>query len=120
MPSWKRTCYRELTGTCHQEPAPRAIRNPGDRIPQANQRLPPRLTQNLTHMSLTLLKLATARTGENSEGVRHDRGTLPSGHAHPHRIDLARAADRALDALRARCCRADPRSSPPYPELRAR
>ena len=76
-------------GTCHQEPTPRAIRNPSDRIRQANQWLPARLTQNLTHMNLTLLKLATAGTGENSEGVRHDRGALPSGHAHPYRIDLA-------------------------------
>ena len=84
-----RTCYREPTGTCHQEPIPRAIRNPHDRIHQAKQRLPARLTQNLTYMNLTLLKLAAAGTGEKSGAVRHDRAALPSGHAHPYRIDLA-------------------------------
>jgi hypothetical protein len=40
-------------------------------------------------MNLTFLKLATAGTGEKSRAGRHDRAALPSGHAHPYRIDLA-------------------------------
>ena len=87
--SWNSACHQEPMGTCYQEPTPRAIRNPNDRIYQANQRLRARLTQNLTYLNLTLLKLATAGTGENSDGVRHDRSALPSGDAHPYRIDLA-------------------------------
>ncbi len=55
-----------------------------------DQRLPARLTrESQLCMNLTLLKLATAGTGEKLRGVRHDRGALPSGHAHPYRIDLA-------------------------------
>ncbi len=68
---------------------PRAIRNPNSRIHQAGQRLLVRLTQSLTYMNLTFLKLATAGTGEKSRAGRHDRAALPSGHAHPYRIDLA-------------------------------
>jgi hypothetical protein len=86
---WNPTCYRERKSTCHQEPTPRAIRNPHDRIHQAKQRLLARLTQSLTYMNLTLPKLAAAGTGENSREVRHDCAALPSGHAHPYRIDLA-------------------------------
>ena len=85
----ERACYRERKGTCHQEPTPRAIRNPHDRIHQAKQRLLARLTQSLTYMNLTLLKLGAPGTGENSGAVRHDCDALPSGHAHPYRIDLA-------------------------------
>ena len=38
---------------------------------------------------------------------------------HARRTDLAREADRALDPVRPRCRRDDPRSPPPHPQLRA-
>ena len=39
-----RTCYREPKSTCHQEPDPRAIRNPNSQIHQPDQSIPSRLT----------------------------------------------------------------------------
>ena len=46
--------------------------------------------------------------------------TVPRArHPHACRADLAGEADRALDPLRPRCRRADPRSPPAHPELRA-
>ena len=41
---WKRSCYQEPRGTCHQEPDYRAIRNRKRRFHQADQMLPGRLT----------------------------------------------------------------------------
>ena len=87
---WIHTCYREPTGTCHQEPAARAIRNRNRQILQAKSTTSgaPNSESN-AFMNLTLLKLAAAGTRKRSGRCVMIGARTPWRHAHPHRIDLA-------------------------------
>ncbi len=97
--------------TCYQEP-----KSPNSSARRAASGRP-NLESNDSESNSS--EVDPGRDEENLPAMRHEWRSHTWRRANPHRIDLASAADRALDPVRPRRWRADPRPPPPHPELRA-